>query len=235
MLRMTLRSMSRLLRSRSERRSWVVRETSSVPEARPPDAPVVRFRVLAGAARPELPAVPGAGIGADSPGVPRFPPLEPERPEAGADGFVALEPGPEEAGADGFGVRLEPGSAEPPADGLVTVLEGLELVPELLVPELLAPEPPALPPPLPPEPPPLDCARAAPESARAATIASAWVRMAVLHVLLSVNPRRAAQVQRPLSAPRSASDLSPSLSVRGAGRKRVKARPSGTRGPIPPP
>jgi hypothetical protein len=144
------------------------------------------LRVLAGA-RPELPAVPGAGIGADSPGVPRLPPLEPERPDAGADGFVALEPGPEEAGADGFGVRLEPGSAEPAADGLVTVLEGLELVPELLVPGLLAPddapEPPALPPPLPPEPPPLDCARAAPESARAATIASAWVRMAVLHVL----------------------------------------------------
>jgi hypothetical protein len=124
--------------------------------------------------------------------VPRFPPLEPERPDAGADGFVALEPGPEEAGADGFGVRFEPGSAEPAADGLVTLVEGLELVPGLLVPELLAaepPEPPALPPPLPPapppppEPPPLDCARAAPESARAATIASAWVRMAVLHVL----------------------------------------------------
>jgi hypothetical protein len=131
-------------------------------------------------------AVPGAGIGADSPGVPRLPPLEPERPDAGADGFVALEPGPEEAGADGFGVRLEPGSAEPAADGLVTVLEGLELVPGAAragaarsrraraagaASSAAAGAAP------------LDCARAAPESARAATIASAWVRMAVLHVL----------------------------------------------------
>src|SRR5215218_1309360 len=87
MLRMTLRSRSRFLRSRASSLVWAEFVSPAGPVARPDDAAVVAPEVV-GAVRP------GARLG--------FCPRVAAPPEVGADGLVALDPGPDEAGADGL-------------------------------------------------------------------------------------------------------------------------------------